>query len=68
MMLTKVTRCSMPSAHSRSSVNDGCPRCGELMVKYLPLRVLDLFSDIVEGVPARVGEQSRVQCQSNVTH
>lgn len=67
MMLTKLTRC-MPSAHSRGSVNDSCHRYGKLIVKYLPLRVLDLFSDIVEGVPARVGEQSRVQCQGNVTH
>jgi hypothetical protein len=30
----------------------------KLAVRYLPLRILDLFSDIVEGVPARVGEQS----------
>lgn len=45
--------------HSRSSVNDGCHHHhGKLTVRHLPLRILDLFGNIVEGIPARVGEQS----------
>lgn len=32
-----------------------------------PLWVLDLLCDKVEGVPSRVGEQSRVQSQSDVS-
>lgn len=32
-----------------------------------PLGVLDLLCDKVEGVPSGVGEQSRVQSQSNVS-
>lgn len=32
-----------------------------------PLWVLDLLCDKVQGVPSRVGEQSRVQSQSDVS-
>lgn len=39
-------------AQSKSSLNDGCRCCEKSVVRHLPLRILDLFSDIVEGIPA----------------